>query len=167
MRAGDIIRHPPPASGWTRAATLAGIGMRRRIAPSSQVARVVLLPERRMKDFARGSLVFLLLVLACSSPRIRPLSPEEVLLHLPRLVDGQTTKEEVLLHLGIPSAQFQGETILTYQMRRAADGQLHVVSRLVGSSDPRLRRWPPGTYDLVLVFGADHVLARHALLLVE
>lgn len=112
-------------------------------------------------------LVGLIFVIACSSPRIRPLSPEEMMTHLPQLADGQTTKEEVLLSLGIPSAQFEGESILTYQMRRAADGGLHVVSRHVSSSDPRFRSWPKGTYDLVLVFGRDQVLTRHALLLVE
>jgi uncharacterized protein YjbI with pentapeptide repeats len=62
------------------------------------------------------------------------------------LLDGQTTKREVLGRLGRPSAQFEGERILTYRL----------------DQDRRtVEAWRDAHHSLVLVFDAAHVLSRH------
>jgi hypothetical protein len=64
------------------------------------------------------------------------------------LEDGKTTKEEVILRLGIPDGQYQGERILTY---------LLVLDNNSG------RGLKSGRYSLVLVFDSGQILKKHAL----
>jgi len=67
------------------------------------------------------------------------------------VVDGRTTKREVVMALGLPSGQFEGERILTYRLtpdRKA-------VGREIG--------WDEAPYSLVLMFDDGHVLVRHRL----
>lgn len=72
----------------------------------------------------------------------------------------QTTQEEVLLNLGIPSAQFQGERILTYRLILQLNGDLKVVPRETVFSDASLpvSIWRMPQYNLVLVFDERQIL---------
>jgi len=81
--------------------------------------------------------------------------------------DGNTTKEEVLLRLGLPAAQFEGERILTYRLMLTDAEGLVVVPRKLDPRDPRLSYWARGQYSLVLVFDGKHILQRHILLRVR
>lgn len=81
--------------------------------------------------------------------------------------DGNTTKEEVLLRLGLPAAQFEGERILTYRLMLTDAEGLVVVPRKLEPSGRPLLYWARGQYSLVLVFDEKHVLQRHALLRVR
>jgi len=83
------------------------------------------------------------------------------------LEDGRTTKEDVLLRLGLPSAQFEGERILTYRMMLSKEEGLVVVSRELDARDPWLSQWAKAEYSLVLVFDEQHILRRHSLLRVR
>ena len=85
---------------------------------------------------------------------------------LPFLVVGKTRMEEVLLNLGIPSAQFQGDRILTYRMRLGGKRKkgFVVVAREFTSAAPRTLEWQLAEYDLVLVFDNRHVLQKHSLI---
>lgn len=77
--------------------------------------------------------------------------------------------EEVLLNLGIPSTQFQGERIFTYRMgldEKRKKG-LVVVAREFIRAAPRTLEWQLAIYDLVLVFDNHHVLQRHSLIKVK
>jgi len=74
---------------------------------------------------------------------------------LPFIEDGKTTKEEVILKLGIPSAQFEGERILTYQMTFDEKEGFRVISRRAFE------------YNLVLVFNERNILQKHRLLKVK
>ena len=55
----------------------------------------------------------------CSTARVQPFTIEQVTDSklLSAIQDGVTTREEVLLRLGSPSTQFEGERILTYELR--------------------------------------------------
>jgi|GEM_PF-1320003 len=98
------------------------------------------------------------------SPVLQPAKPE--LLRegpLGFLQDGKTSREEVLLQLGTPMAQFEGERILTYAFTHGPKGEWLRIGRW----DPREGRYYylPGTCSLVLVFGTDGVLTRHSLVM--
>jgi len=78
------------------------------------------------------------------------------------LFDDQTTKEEVLLQLGEPSARFQSEKVLTYRLGKEDRNRGHyVVAREVNP-----QAWPTWVHaksSLVLVFDAQGILRQHAL----
>jgi hypothetical protein len=80
------------------------------------------------------------------------------------IADGQTTREEVLLRLGIPSAKFEGERILTYQlvMDKSGGWYLHMPVR---DKETGMRVWADNTCSLVFSFNAIGVLERHSLVL--
>lgn len=71
--------------------------------------------------------------------------------------DDKTTREEVLLRLGEPSATFQNERILTYRVDQD-DGGYIVVSKSESFS---------AKFSLVLSFDEDGVLRRHSLVRVK
>ena len=83
------------------------------------------------------------------------------------LEDGRTKKEDVLIKLGIPSAQFEGELILTYRMMLDEKEGLLVVTRELDRKDPRLAQWRDAEYNLVLVFDEQHILQKHSLIKVR
>ncbi len=96
------------------------------------------------------------------APELQPARPEKLFQGmLAFLEDGKCTREQVLLRLGPPMAQFEGERILAYAFREDAQGEWRLEARAV-VSDGRLS-YPPGTSSLVLVFSADSVLLRHSL----
>jgi hypothetical protein len=82
---------------------------------------------------------------------------------LPFLQDGRTTKKEVLLELGIPTEQFEGERILAYTLLfDESKGFAPARDRLTWRSPS----WVPmSLYDLMLVFDERDVLMRHGLVL--
>jgi hypothetical protein len=102
-------------------------------------------------------------------PHARPPEPTPLLQSrwLPYLEDGRTTKEEVLLKLGIPSAQFEGERILTYRLALNDETGFMTVPRELDPEDRDVSRWVNAQYSLVLVFDAQRVLQRHSLLKVR
>ena len=72
---------------------------------------------------------------------------------------GQTTRTEVLLHLGKPSASFENEHILTYRI--GCDSvDCYFVSVAAGS-------WYETNYSLVLVFDPGGVLETRSLVRVH
>ncbi len=70
------------------------------------------------------------------------------------LRDGSTTRTQVELALGEPSAQFESSRVLAYRLRRDRGG--YVLLR-------RRDDWAAVQYDLMLLFDADGVLQRHSL----
>jgi hypothetical protein len=75
--------------------------------------------------------------------------------------DGKTTRQEILLRLGTPVGQFEGDRILTYDFVRDQAGEWRRVGT-TSLSDWRFN-YIPGSSSLVLVFRPDGVLERHAL----
>jgi hypothetical protein len=89
----------------------------------------------------------MLAVAACAAEPLTPLEVEERWLGF--LHSGQTTREDVITRLGIPSASFENDRILTYRLSASEAG---VSSRWFGS------------FHLVLVFDERGRLAEHTLL---
>ena len=110
------------------------------------------------------SLALIIIVASCGTPHIQPTDTQ--LLFKTELLgfiqDGITTREEVVLKLGIPSAQFEGEKILTYQLRVDQEGRWHLVTPQINVTTG-LRAWEKKTCSLVLVFGGNGVLRKHSL----
>jgi len=74
--------------------------------------------------------------------------------------EGRTTRQEILLHLGAPSAAFEGGRILTYDFVMEPSGEWRRVGATAVSG------WSyawPRTTSLVLVFGSEDRLIRHSL----
>jgi len=122
----------------------------------------LLFPRAR---FIFSSLVLIIIVASCATaPHIQPTDPQ--LLFKTELLgfiqDGITTREEVVLNLGIPSAQFEGEKILTYQLRVDQAGNWHLVTPQINKATG-FREWREKTCSLVLVFDGDGVLRKHSL----
>ena len=109
------------------------------------------------------AIFLLILASGCATPTIQPIDPQLLFKSdLSFLQDGIATREEVVLRLGIPSAQMEGNNILMYQLKADQNGKWHLIAP---SWNPAtgLRTWSEGTCSLVLVFGEDGVLRKHSL----
>jgi hypothetical protein len=109
------------------------------------------------------SLALIIIVAGCATPHIQSVDPKPLFNSklLGFIHNGVTTKEEVLIKLGNPSGQFEGERIFTYQLRVDQIGDWHLVAPHINANG--LREWPNKTCSLVLVFGDDEVLQKHSL----
>ena len=110
-------------------------------------------------------LLTILLLSGCAETRLQTVDNATVHQQLALLEDGKTTKEDMLLKFGIPSAQFEGEKILTYRLLyNRKENRFEVVSLEVDRRDPRFREWVQTEYNLVLVFDEKHILQKHSML---
>ena len=113
-------------------------------------------------------LVCTLLATGCATPKVQPVDPQLVFKSdlLGFLHDSVTTREEVILKLGIPSAQVEGERILMYQLKADENGKWHLTAPR-WNVNTGLRTWSEGTCSLVLVFGENGVLRKHSLVMAQ
>jgi hypothetical protein len=133
-------------------------------AMASGVGRNVMhhMPSRSLQLLLISALLAIVLMLgACMTPPPPP--PSAAVITLDFLTDGITTRDQAMEHLGKPSREFVGGTggqVLTFRIGRDAAG-LHVAS---GAED-----WYRYEicYSLVLSFGIQGALARHALVKVK
>jgi len=116
------------------------------------------------RSAAIGFLIILLLS-GCAETRLQTVDDATLQQQLALLEDGKTTKEDILLKFGIPSALFEGERILTYRLRfNQKENRFEVISVEVDRRDPRFREWLQTEYNLVLVFDEKHILQKHSML---
>jgi len=116
---------------------------------------------------AMGFLILLLLS-GCAETKLQTLDDLALQQQLALLEDGKTTKQDILLRFGIPSAQFEGERIFTYRLRYYQDkNRFEVIAREVDRKDPRFAEWMQTEYNLVLVFDDKHILQKHSMLRVN
>ena len=115
------------------------------------------------------SFVALLLLMGCAGTQ--QVVNKEAHAQLDFLIEGVTTKEDVLLRLGIPAAQFEGERILLYRLRERQKEGLAVIPPELGYRDARLAPvrspWGTGDYSLVLVFDEKNILLKQSLIKVS
>jgi len=113
-----------------------------------------------------SALPLIILVTGCATPKLQPADPQILFKSdmLSFIRDGVTTREEVVVKLGIPSAQMEGEKILMYQMRADKEGKWHLTAPHWNVTTG-LRAWAEGTCSLVLVFGEDGILRKHSLVI--
>src|SRR5690349_11868030 len=64
--------------------------------------------------------------------------------------DGQTAREQVVLRLGTPTAEFENQRILTYRLHCGKDDMIPVPRIAVAGEDAD--SWEMATHELVLVF---------------
>jgi len=91
------------------------------------------------------------LVAGCASTPSAPADPNL----LAFLDSGRVTRADVTRHLGIPSATFEADHVVTYRLSGGNAGY-SLVSQSNG--------WESVDYGLVLLFDADDQLKRHALI---
>lgn len=119
--------------------------------------------------FARAPGMGAIVFAAVTSCAVKPLTPAELERGpLAFVQDGKMTKEQVVLELGPPTAQLEGDRILTYRIFHHPARGLVVMPR---TNQPSKRVYTPYQnqdlelvdYHLVLVFDDNHVLRRHRL----
>lgn len=104
-------------------------------------------------------LMIALMMTGCSSPSPMELKPRLLSGPLAFLQDGKTTREEIFLKLGQPSAQFEGDRILTYKLNYNPDKGLSIHS---WNWSPLGRGGPVScAYSLVLIFTPSGILEKH------
>lgn len=101
----------------------------------------------------------------CATPVVKTIDTPEYRSRLLFLEPGRTVREEVLLRLGEPSGQYEGERIFTYLLSIGREGKLHVLPRQLALSphDPRVYNLSPSVCSLVIVFRNDGVLEKFSL----
>ena len=113
-----------------------------------------------------GLLLGLALLGGCTPPQLRQAAPADLQVEwLAFLCDGKTTREEVLLRLGTPSANLEGERILTYAFSRNRMGAWGLAERRWGRAQQMPIYADSPVSSLVLVFAADGRLIRHSLVM--
>jgi hypothetical protein len=102
----------------------------------------------------------------CATPKIKPINKKDLSTHIQFLINGTTTREDVLLRLGEPSGRFEGDRILTYILSINDKKELQILPRqLVASrNDPRVYELNPMVCSLVLVFKNDNLLEKSELI---
>jgi hypothetical protein len=136
-----------------------------------QLAVKSLLVPLRMKEvcmlrrFAAIGFLIILLLSGCAETKLHSVDDSMMRQQLALLEDGKTPKQDILFKFGIPSAQFEGERILTYRLRyNQEENRFEVASREVDRRDPRFAQWGWTEYNLVLVFDEKHILQKHSML---
>lgn len=109
-------------------------------------------------------IAIIFLTTGCATPSLQPTDPQLLLNSdlLGFVRNGVTTRETVVMRLGIPSAQIEGDRILMYQIKTDKNGKLHLVAPEWYTASG-FRAWSKGTMSLVLVFGDNGVLQQHSL----
>jgi len=104
------------------------------------------------------------LLAACATETVKSVAPASLpeVRVLAFLRDDETTREDVLLRLGVPTAQLEGDRILMYQLNTDAKGRWY-LSAPEWNAATGMRTWRSGTASLVLVFDDAGVLRRHSL----
>ncbi len=116
------------------------------------------LPTNSIKAYRLLVLGIILTLAGCCTTK--PLKGRADLLAF--LADGKTTKAQVVLSLGQPSSQFEGEKIFTYQLGFEKKNKGYYVVEPSMSEDG-WRAWGCVKYSLVLVFDGQGLLVRHSL----
>lgn len=104
---------------------------------------------------AIGAVLWLTCFLGCAS--VPPVPGDKNLLN--DVMGRETTREEILLKFGEPSASFESGRILTYRIGETEGSGYYLVNRQV--------HWGNTKYSLVLVFDERGILRKHNLVRVR
>lgn len=97
-------------------------------------------------------LTICLILAACAA---QPIGQKDL---LEFLNDGVTRRDDALLKLGEPTATYESSKILAYRLRKDEAGYVLLAHQ---------ENWRSAEYSLILVFDAQGVLQRHALVQVR
>ena len=108
----------------------------------------------RIRTVAKFATYLLLpLVAGCATTR---LLADKTLLDF--LEEGKTSRQMVMLKLGQPSGNFEGERIVTYRLGSGKNGYF----LLAGAGS-----WAGTKFSLVLIFDENNVLQKHSMVQVR
>jgi hypothetical protein len=111
-------------------------------------------------------IVLAIFLLALLSACAKNLKPDQVMQGpLNYLQEGKTTREEALLHLGTPTADFEKGRILTYRIGQDGEGGIFVRPRQAGLGVPQNALI--AEFSLVLVFDDKGLLKKQKLVSVK
>ncbi len=79
------------------------------------------------------------------------------------LTDGRTTREDVIVALGQPSARFEKEKVLTYRLGYEPKNHGYYLVEREPPTESGWSTWRQAKYSLVLVFDDAGVLRKHSL----
>ena len=120
------------------------------------------------RTLAAAAVAVMSVLAACSAPKAvyedHSAALQRELLWVER---GVTTRQDALMKLGLPSAQFEGDRILTWRLALTKDETLVPVTRALDAADPRILIWRKASYSLVLVFAADGRVEEFSLVRVK
>jgi hypothetical protein len=112
--------------------------------------------------------VLVMLVAGCVTPAPIPGARADLLSFLR---DGETTRQEILLRFGQPSASFEQERILTYRVGHEPKQGYYIISPkvLTGQQLGKVQAmsWETVAYSLVLVFDGNGLLQKQSLVSVQ
>lgn len=111
-------------------------------------------------SLAWAALLSCVLLTGCATP---PNARPDLLAFLE---PGRTTREEVLLKLGQPSASFEQERILTYRLGQYGEEGYFIVSPKVAYAG-QSASWQNVHFSLVIVFDEQGRLRKHGLVKVD
>ena len=114
-----------------------------------------------MKTFQKFPSLLMVMLLGCVAGCATPAIPGASRDLLKFLQTGQTTRQEVLLKLGQPSAVFEQEKILTYRLGEDPKQGYFIVAPKAALS------WQAVHYSLVMVFDGSGILQRQSLVPVQ
>ena len=111
------------------------------------------------------ALITIIFLCGCATPQVAPIRPEDVAAAplIAFLQEGTTSRQDVLLELGTPAAQFEGERILTYQLRADSRNEISVFWPRRSEVHPILTDWQRDIFSLVLVFDEAGLLKTYSL----
>lgn len=115
-----------------------------------------------MKTGVRIASIIALVLMGCvtQSPK-----GQAELLHF--LTDGQTTRQEVIVALGQPSARFEKEKVFTYRLGCEPKTRGYYVVEREAPNEAGWSTWRQAQYSLVVVFDDIGVLRKHSLVKVN
>jgi len=92
----------------------------------------------------------------CIGTHIAPLEEKLTARHFEFLHQGESTLQEIFDRLGIPDSSYESGLVITYRIGKDSEGKMFVAN--AGS---KIRT--SSLYELVLVFGRDHLLEKYSL----
>ena len=123
-------------------------------------------PRARPGALAVAVAVAVVLLIGCSTVEQRALSPGEVERHLPSVFGPATSRDDLLLQFGAPSASFEGGRILAWRFVEQEDRAVPAALES-GAEFGQSAAWSRSRFSLVVVFDARGVVHRHALIAVR
>lgn len=110
-------------------------------------------------------IVSLLLLFSCSNKLFIPDSAFQKK-NLPFISDSVTTREEIMLKLGMPQGSYENGRILTYRLGFGNNHELKPIEREQDYYYTQYATdyWRFSRYSLVLVFNDENILVKHSLL---
>jgi hypothetical protein len=109
--------------------------------------------------------LFFIILSSCSNKIYIPNAGFQEM-NLPFIKDSVATREEIMLHLGLPQGDYENGRIIIYRLAFNKEKKLLIVERefeYYYKTFPQ-NTWLLARYSLVLVFNEKNILVKHSLI---